>query len=119
MDPRGPPFPSSREDEGLLSTAEIPHPCGPAFTCGEHSVAVYRGSRKLIEYDEGRWPSEVFDLAVDPLELRDLAGSGAADELTESILTWRDDTPEGVEHLLERLDEETERQLRALGYLGD
>jgi arylsulfatase A-like enzyme len=65
----------------------------------------------------GPWGRETYDLAEDPLETHDLDGEAAGAERLEAHLReWITRTGTGAE-LPRELDPETERRLRALGYV--
>lgn len=75
-------------------------------------VALYEGTRKIIRSDAS---DEVYDLASDALERRDLSGS---DPLLRARLTAELDRVEGSLGTTTRKDpREVERTLRALGYV--
>ena len=104
-----------RRNEPLFGEAMAPTP----------SYFVRTGDWKLIRYemrDGTRW-EELYDLASDPAETLDLSNSESSvhHELAEMLDGWigdqRRDASEVGESDAPELDEQTERQLRALGYL--
>ena len=77
-------------------------------------------SHKLIHFPNGELPDELYDLGRDPGELENVAAddAGTLGELRELLAyTWSQlgDSPDDAEPL--EVDEETRRQLKALGYL--
>jgi hypothetical protein len=81
--------------------------------------ALYRGTLKLIEYSDGQ--RELYNLARDPRELRDLSRSrqGVSDTLRIALQAHIDAIGQIVAQRAEppKLDEETIRKLRSLGYM--
>ena len=86
----------------------------------EYRVALVRGTHKLIrDISEDRW--ELYDLATDPGERDDLAGTPEAAELFEELKTAL--TRERRSHPLHEADGEVSPEMEALledlGYAGD
>ena len=86
-------------------------------------MALRRGGLKLIgtSFDPGRagpWTWTLFDLAADPRERNDASGLHAAESssMRESLQAWSR-RPQASRSPGEVYDEETERRLRALGYI--
>jgi len=82
------------------------------------SWAMYSGNRKLILFDKDRYPPELYDLASDPRETRNLFGHSGDSAMLSELKEWFGRTPVGVAALHEGLDAATLRDLEALGYMG-
>lgn len=91
-----------------------------AIQIGPQQQSVETDSYKLIRYANSGIPEELFDLAADPKERKNLARldtatRGALDKLL--TLAWSRMKPAGVTAPIAP-DEEIRRRLEALGYLG-
>ena len=83
--------------------------------------AIYDGNLKYIWGTEG--VSELYDLARDPRETRNLAPERPeeVERLSRELIQWEEQLPanriEGARHHEPKIDRETEEKLRSLGYI--
>ncbi len=85
-------------------------------------MAVHSGQHKYVWYDDR--PAQLFDLALDPDERRDVAGrpgyEGVTGELVAALAAWQDDLPLFLPRTLAEAPEEdveVRERLKALGYI--
>jgi len=118
------PFPPNLQGRSLAGVLRggPPPPERAQFFVSEHTgrLAILDGSWKLV-YSPGNGTSELYDLARDPHELDDVAGQHPqrVARLVRELETWINALPRPaeVETAPEAtLDEETIRELQALGY---
>jgi len=83
------------------------------------SWCVYDGARKLTVFAGDRYPNELFDLRSDAGETNNLFDESSGAEALALYRDWLERIPEGEGAANEGVDEETLRQLRSLGYVGD
>lgn len=105
------------------AVAQIAYREGPSGITDPGKRALYEPGRWLFIDNRSSGASELFDLAADPLGLRDVAASRPAEveRLREALRSHDPAAPsaEVVTPEEEELSEEVERELRALGYLGN
>jgi hypothetical protein len=83
--------------------------------------AIYEGNLKYIWGTEG--VSELYDLAKDPMETKNLAPElpGEVERLSRELIEWEKQLPanriEGARGHETKIDRETEEKLRSLGYI--
>jgi len=77
------------------------------------------GAHKLIVYEPGRYPPELYDLAADPLEQRNLGDGPRYAALRARFDQWFQQTPVGVAAAHGEMEDSMKSGLKALGYLGD
>jgi choline-sulfatase len=95
---------------------------GPAYVESYHP-RFWWGAQELLGLRSGRWlfveapRPELYDVAADPQERTNVAAAhpGELDALRQRLRGWN---AGGAPVAGQRLDAETERRLRALGYLG-
>lgn len=84
---------------------------------GRAGLAVVDGDHKLVRRKKGAY--ELYDLAADPLEQRDLAPAGGAvyEDLVEEVEAFAEKLAEGKRKGAKvKVDDEQAEQLEALGY---
>jgi arylsulfatase A-like enzyme len=81
-------------------------------------IALFEDPWKLVEHSDGT--RELYDLSRDPTETQDLASAeaGIADRLSRRLQEFKARTPRRFAATDGKLDEETLRRLRALGYIN-
>jgi len=80
---------------------------------------VYDETRKLIRFENDRYPPEVYDLMADPGEQRNMFDAARDADLVALLEKWFVETPEQVGTQHEGLDPDMLRTLQSLGYVGD
>jgi arylsulfatase A-like enzyme len=81
-----------------------------------HKLAIRTAGGKLVRWLDSD-SLEVYDLATDPAESRNVAAgdTALARSLASALSAWEDET--GAAPPLEEIDEETRERLRSLGYI--
>jgi len=84
------------------------------------AVGIIRRETKEV-YQVGKQRREIYDLAADPAESRDLSGAGGQ-TASEAVLTWMTEVEQDLSRSdatppAEPLDEDTAAMLRSLGYV--
>jgi arylsulfatase A-like enzyme len=118
----GAPEPLDRETRYQAHRGAVlsQHESDLARRSGLLAVGILRRDVKEVFY-EGRGKREMFDLAADPAESRDLSGAGDR-SASEAVLSWMTEVENGLSRVdamppAEPLDEDTASMLRSLGYV--
>ena len=118
----GAPEPLDRETRYQAHRGAVmsQHESDLARRSGLLAVGILRRDVKEVFYD-GRGKREMFDLAADPAESRDLSGAGDR-SASEAVLKWMTEVENGLSRVdamppAEPLDEDTASMLRSLGYV--
>lgn len=82
-----------------------------------NASTVTQAGRKLIWFDEDRYPPELYELGTDPSEQTNLYPKTGARGLVSELKAWQQRIPAADSHDNEGVDEETRRALEALGYV--
>jgi arylsulfatase A-like enzyme len=90
-------------------------PTGANTAFSRTERALFAGHRKLIRSDEGK--RELYDLARDPDETRDLGEAGDADSLDVRLDRWLETTAERADTSSVEMDRDVRERLKALGYV--